>query len=827
MKRGHGCLTLVLFLGVSTEAIAQSNPAEGYWENDGVCSTCTGTPHFSWTFGGTDPFGTQTFSYFPYGGIAGALPGFGATETGAQEFSPLVGIDQWTLDFEDRGFDTDVLAGTAQGAPIRWQRRTYLPSGGDAFARFLDTWTNDGPDDITLTIDFNGVAGPGSGAMSIIQTGDGDSVPDPSDGWMVFDDGDGTGMPASAFVWQSAGAPVQATGVEFSDVGLFGSNHATITFADVPIPAGGSVTLGFFEMMADSREDAEAAAAAEAEMSSFAQDYVDEVEDTLQNFRVGPPGSPRLRSHGPYLMDEGTSTDLGIEVYDDEGDAVTYSWDLNGDGTFGDEANNPAPHVDGATADGPSVIRVGLEMSDGVNTVDRTIVVRVNNVPPVITSVPPSTARTDEEYLYTVTATDIPTDPLTYELLRGPDDMTMSSDGVVHWTPPAGGALRVAVRIRVTDDDGGEALQDWTIDVAGAPSVLVDGLYRCPEGGEIVLAPVISDPENDPLTYAWDTDGDGIYDDGNGPTVTWSAAGIDGPAGGYEARIVVSDGTYDVSAELPIEVTNEPPEFRSQPPATAVVGREWSYTLDVVDPGGDPFEITVEDTMPDGMTYDEPTQTFSWTPDAAALAGGDPAGTYAFGIRAEDDEGAHSRQDIQIRVGANQPPPTPPIRYPDGTEPVEVVQPTIVLGNVQDPEGDAVTYFIQVDADPCFCTPDLQSSGGLPEGAPATQWPLPQALNVDVSAGGHTEFYIRRWASDGQAESDKETSLFHFGPRDGGDGGGDADGDSDGDGDAGGGGDDGAGCACRTAGAGGEGAVLPAGLALLVLARRRRRGGSV
>jgi hypothetical protein len=94
------------------------------------------------------------------------------------------------------------------------------------------------------------------------------------------------------------------------------------------------------------------------------------------------------------------------------------------------------------------------------------------------------------------------------------------------------------------------------------------GPYAVGEGGSVALTGTGSDPDEDPLTFAWDLDDDGTFETA-GAAATISAATLDGPATRtVHLRVCDSRDQCDV-ADATIDLTNEPPSATFGVPAAA------------------------------------------------------------------------------------------------------------------------------------------------------------------------------------------------------------------------------------------------------------------
>ena len=161
------------------------------------------------------------------------------------------------------------------------------------------------------------------------------------------------------------------------------------------------------------------------------------------------------------------------------------------------------------------------------------------------------------------------------------------------------------------------------------PIAAVGGPYTVDEGGSLVLDAGLSDPGDlGPITWDWDLDDDGLFDDASGPTAPFDAGSLDGPSAAPVAVQVTDRCGRSVGSSAAVLVANVAPELSalSFSPAGSVA-ELLSFSVLAEDPV-DPVQIswTWGDEEPDGAG-EHPSHAWS------------SPGTFALTVLAEDDDG--------------------------------------------------------------------------------------------------------------------------------------------------------------------------------------------
>ncbi len=322
-------------------------------------------------------------------------------------------------------------------------------------------------------------------------------------------------------------------------------------------------------------------------------------------FKVAPwldNQPPTADAGGPYDFAEGEGLQLDASGSSDpDNDALLYRWDIDGDGRFGD-ATGAAPLIPWDSEyfrnlSGPGEFYVSVEVDDGNGhvVVSPQALVTVNNSPPYLVLMshidPPS---------WSLSAADFSSNDelrgLTYEFDWDgdgtPETITGNPYAIFnHPLVPAGPTYTFLMR--VSDPDGGVLEQTITVDVLyppenQPPTADAGGPYEILVGQSLTLdGSASSDPDNDPLTYSWDVNGDGNFGDAAGvsPTLSWSqlnALGIVDP-GTYTVRLVVVDGRGGDGVDFATLTVNGVPEMD-------VFGR-WSLGDIEIPDGSTPFSV--------------------------------------------------------------------------------------------------------------------------------------------------------------------------------------------------------------------------------------------
>jgi hypothetical protein len=269
---------------------------------------------------------------------------------------------------------------------------------------------------------------------------------------------------------------------------------------------------------------------------------------------------------GPYTIFEGDSLTVKASAKDLDGDALRYSWDLNGDGVFGDTngatvtltpARMAALGLGDSKAD---PVNIKVRVWDGVNLkVEATSTLTILNLAPISTLKAPTTTL---EGVRPIIKVRPPIDPSNKDVKAGfkysydfnDDGAWDVGDGATYagsvvassLKPPASmvaNAGPLAVRVRIFDKDGGHSDATTTIEVTSA--VTTTALTQ--DAPAVAGLPVtfrfihpVGAPSNPAagLTYGFDFDNNNVYETiGPSASATWTFAN----AGTYTIRSSVTD----------------------------------------------------------------------------------------------------------------------------------------------------------------------------------------------------------------------------------------------------------------------------------------------
>ncbi|MDA0161791.1 PKD domain-containing protein [Solirubrobacter ginsenosidimutans] len=399
---------------------------------------------------------------------------------------------------------------------------------------------------------------------------------------------------------------------------------------------------------------------------------------------VTPNRAPTANAGGPYSFTEGSALTLAGSGTDADNDPLTYSWDVNGDGTYGD-ATGASPTLTTAQLDalglddGPGSAAVRVRVSDGsLTTTSAATTVTVNNAVPNATV--GNSGPVAEGSTATVSFTGV-NDPSSVDTAAGfrygydfDNNGTYEVGGSTYATATTSATATVpasfladgpgtrTVRMVVFDKDGVGHQYTTAITVNNAAPTGTLANVAVDEGSTATVGLTdVADAGGDAVRYAYDLDNDGTYEIGsltyaNASSATTAqlpaALTADGPVTRtVRAAVIDKDGGFS-SYTATVTVRNVVPtgtlaNVTVDEGSTATVG-----LANVADAGGDAvryaYDFNDDATDDTAVTYANASTATTATLPAALTADG-PA-THTIRVRVIDKDGGFTVRTATVTV---------------------------------------------------------------------------------------------------------------------------------------------------------------------------------
>jgi hypothetical protein len=359
---------------------------------------------------------------------------------------------------------------------------------------------------------------------------------------------------------------------------------------------------------------------------------------------------PAIVSTPPLVATVGQKYSYNVGAIDPDGDPLMYALDQAPAGMTIDPSLGMACWMPTADEIGTQNVTVRVVDAQGaVATQSYTITVHGVDVPPVITSEPPTQAYSGVPYTYQVSASDAENNPLTFSLTTAPAGMTIdAATGLIRWTPDATQVGNQAVALQVDDGQGGTATQLYTLVVAATPPNQAPAITSTPPFQATVGQPYqytvqASDPDGDVPVFGLQTSPAGMTIDPTTGIIRWTPTAAE--AGTAAVSVTATDagglaGTQDFS--ITVLGANQPPDITSAPVTSNTVGLTYRYDVRASDPDGDPLTYALT-TAPAGMTIDS-FGRITWATGTADVS------VHSVVLSVADDHGASVTQSYNLTV---------------------------------------------------------------------------------------------------------------------------------------------------------------------------------
>ncbi|NCR17826.1 MAG: hypothetical protein GPJ22_11125, partial [Microcystis aeruginosa LL13-03] len=373
---------------------------------------------------------------------------------------------------------------------------------------------------------------------------------------------------------------------------------------------------------------------------------------TEQNFNINlshrTQNNPPIITSSPNVVTNLQQTySYNLTGQDEDGDLLFWSLEQAPDGMVIDIRTGALRWLPQSSQLGQHQVIVKLLDSFGAfSTQDYTLKVNGTNTPPKLLSIPITKGAFNQPYIYTVVATDPENSPLSYNLGRKPNGMTIDQTGKIQWTPTQIGNYDIDVL--VTDNQGATTTQTYQLVVGTqainqAPNITSKPLFIANVGNPYQYQIQASDPDGQSLTYQLIESPQGMTINTNTGLVQWNTP----ITGNYKVVVAAFDSLglgvtqgYNLTAKV-----NSLPVIRSTtPPTGAVPGVPYRYDIQATDRDGGILTYSLDPaSQAKGITLDE-SGRLSWTPSNSQT------GIHAITLTITDAAGGKVTQSFNLTV---------------------------------------------------------------------------------------------------------------------------------------------------------------------------------
>ena len=294
---------------------------------------------------------------------------------------------------------------------------------------------------------------------------------------------------------------------------------------------------------------------------------------------------PAITSQPDSTATEGVEYMFTIEVVDVNEDDLTFSLTTFPQGMAIDGDTGNIRWTPSGTQAGNHPVTVLVFDGEVGTTQTFEILVEDANLPPTITSQPGTDAREGEEYVYTIRATDVDGDTLTFSLTTFPQGMAIDSTGTIRWTPSGtqDGNHPVTALVFAGEDGVTQPFEILIEDVNLPPTITSQPGTDAREGDPYVYTIRATDVDGDELTFRLSNPPEGMNIDSTAGIVRWTPSTVQ--AGTHPIVVEVHAGPWKMSQEFEIQVENVdlPPKFTFTPVPLSEENKVISIDANIID----------------------------------------------------------------------------------------------------------------------------------------------------------------------------------------------------------------------------------------------------